>query len=58
MPFRFSSWTRRLTSAESEATLRAVRTRAGRTGDVDALAAALILQSYLDDPTGHDRLAA
>ena len=47
-----------LTSADSEATLRAVRTRAGRAGDVDALAAALILQSYLDDPTGHDRLAA
>ena len=41
-----------LTSAESEAALRAMRTRAGRAGDVDALAAALILQSYLDDPTG------
>lgn len=39
-----------LTSATAEATLRDTRTRAGRRGDVDALAATLILQSYLDDP--------
>ena len=39
-----------LTSADAEATLRETRTRAARPGDVDALAAALILQSYLDDP--------
>ena len=37
-----------LTSAEAEATLRATRTRAGRKSDVDAMAATLILQSYLD----------
>jgi putative Holliday junction resolvase len=39
-----------LTSATAEAELRGVRTRARRKGDVDALAASLILQSYLDDP--------
>lgn len=39
-----------LTSATAEASLRGMRTRAGRKSDVDALAAALILQSYLDDP--------
>jgi len=39
-----------LTSATAEAELRGVRTRAKRKGDVDALAASLILQSYLDDP--------
>jgi putative Holliday junction resolvase len=38
-----------LTSADAEATLRATRTRPGRKSDVDALAAALILQSYLDE---------
>jgi putative Holliday junction resolvase len=38
-----------LTSAEAEASLRATRTRPGRKADVDALAAALILQSYLDE---------
>ena len=38
-----------LTSAEAEATLRATRTRAGRKSDVDAMAATLILQSYLDE---------
>ena len=39
-----------LTSAAAEASLRETRTRASRKGDVDALAAAIILQSYLDDP--------
>lgn len=39
-----------LTSAASESLLRETRTRAPRGGDVDALAAAMILQSYLDDP--------
>jgi len=47
-----------LTSADAEASLRAHRTRAPREGDVDALAAALILQSYLDDPEAHAHLAA
>ena len=37
-----------LTSADAEATLRHTRTRAGSKSDVDALAAMLILQSYLD----------
>jgi putative Holliday junction resolvase len=47
-----------LTSAEAEASLRGHRTRAPRAGDVDALAATLILQSYLDDPAAHAHLAA
>ena len=47
-----------LTSAEAESRLRETRVGAKRSGDVDALAAMLILQSYLDDPSGHDRLAA
>jgi putative Holliday junction resolvase len=38
-----------LTSAEAEASLRHNRTRAGSKSDVDALAATLILQSYLDE---------
>ena len=37
-----------LTSAVAESELRAMRTRAARKSDVDALAAAMILQSYLD----------
>jgi len=37
-----------LTSAVAEAELRATRTRPSRKSDVDALAAMLILQSYLD----------
>jgi len=40
-----------LTSVEAERSLRETRTRAGRASDVDALAAALILQSYLDSPS-------
>ena len=47
-----------LTSAEAERTLRETRTRAGRATDVDALAAAIILQSYLDSPGSYDSLAA
>ena len=47
-----------LTSAEAEAALRETRTRAKRAGDVDALAASLILQSYLDHPGIHEQLAA
>lgn len=38
-----------LTSAEAEASLRGTRTRPGSKSDVDALAATLILQSFLDD---------
>ena len=37
-----------LTSAIAESELREIRTRASRKSDVDALAAAMILQSYLD----------
>jgi putative Holliday junction resolvase len=39
-----------LSSADAESQLRASRAGAKRKGDVDALAAAIILQSYLDDP--------
>ena len=47
-----------LTSAEAERSIRETRTRAGRSGDVDALAATLILQSYLDSPDAHEHIAA
>jgi putative Holliday junction resolvase len=47
-----------LTSATAEAQLRDARTRSKRPGDVDALAASLILQSYLDAPHDHDPAAA
>jgi putative Holliday junction resolvase len=47
-----------LSSAEAESRLRGTRTRASRSGDVDAVAAAVILQSYLDDPAAHERLAS
>jgi putative pre-16S rRNA nuclease len=46
------------TSANAEASLRSERTRAPRAGDVDAYAAMLILQSYLDDPAAHGQHAA
>ena len=39
-----------LTSASAQADLRAVRGGRHRKGEVDALAAAMILQSYLDHP--------
>jgi len=42
-----------LTSAIAESELRETRTRAGRKSDVDALAATIILQSFLDHPEGH-----
>jgi len=38
-----------LSSATAEASLRETRTRPGKKSDVDALAAAIILQSYLDE---------
>ena len=38
-----------LTSAVAADTLRASRTRAGRPSDLDAMAATLILQSFLDE---------
>jgi putative holliday junction resolvase len=45
-----------LTSADAEASLKRTRTRAGRKSDVDALAATLILQSFLDElPPGAAR---
>ena len=47
VPVKFVDET--LTSADAEATLRSTRTRPGKKSDVDALAAALILQSYLDE---------
>ncbi len=46
-----------LTSATAEAELRGKRTRAARSSDLDALAATLILQSYLDDPQAHGQHA-
>lgn len=47
-----------LTSAVAESELRGTRTRASEKGDVDALAATIILQSFLDHPEGHERVAA
>jgi putative Holliday junction resolvase len=47
-----------LTSSAAEQALRATRTRARRPGDVDAMAATIILQSYFDEPAAHERLAA
>ena len=47
-----------LTSAIAEHELAQHGTRARRKGDVDALAAAMILQSVLDDPEAHERLPA
>ena len=51
LPVRFVDET--LSSAEAESRLRGTRTRATRPGDVDAMAAAVILQSYLDQPEAH-----
>ncbi|MGZ5032034.1 MAG: Holliday junction resolvase RuvX [Usitatibacter sp.] len=47
-----------LTSATAQAQLRDTRTRPGKKSDIDALAAAIILQSYLDSPDDHEPLAA
>jgi putative holliday junction resolvase len=55
LPVRFVDET--LSSAEAQSRLRGARTRATRAGDVDAMAAAVILQSYLDDPEAHGPLA-
>lgn len=46
-----------LTSAEAEAQMRESHARSHARCDVDALAAAVILQSYLDEPDAHQRLA-
>ena len=45
-----------LSSAMAEAQLREQHARMRAKQDVDALAAAVILQSYLDDPASHERL--
>lgn len=47
-----------LTSATAEADLKHARTRARRPGDVDALAATYILQSYFDSPQAHGETAS
>jgi putative Holliday junction resolvase len=44
-----------LTSADAEASLRGMRTRAGSKSDVDALAATLILQSFLDEMPANNK---
>jgi len=46
-----------LSSAEAESQMREQHARIRAKQDVDALAAAVILQSYLDDPDAHERLA-
>jgi putative Holliday junction resolvase len=47
-----------LSSAEAQSRLKESRTRPGSRGDRDALAASLILQSYLDAPGAHGEQAA
>jgi putative Holliday junction resolvase len=47
-----------LSSATAEQALRDARTRPRRAGDVDAMAATIILQSFFDEPDAHERLAA
>jgi putative Holliday junction resolvase len=47
-----------LSSAAAESQLRGNRTRAKRKTDVDAMAAAVILQSYLDEPGAYPHAAA
>jgi putative Holliday junction resolvase len=47
-----------LSSAEAESRLREARTREWRKADVDAMAAAVILQSFLDSPQAHEPLAS
>ena len=47
-----------LTSATAERELRETHTRTWKKGDVDALAATIILQAVLDQPEGHERVAA
>jgi putative holliday junction resolvase len=47
-----------LTSSAAESQLRETRTRSPRSGDIDAVAASLILQSFLDQPGSHEQLVA
>jgi putative Holliday junction resolvase len=47
-----------LSSASAEEILRELRATARPTGDVDAVAAAIILQAYLDDPAASDHAAS
>jgi putative Holliday junction resolvase len=47
-----------LTSATAEASLRESRAGTRRKTDVDAVAAAIILQSYLDDPDSGEHAAS
>jgi len=47
-----------LSSAEAQGQLREQHARVGARCDIDALAAAVILQSYLDEPNAHERLAS
>jgi putative Holliday junction resolvase len=47
-----------LSSAAAESQLREARTRRSVKADVDALAAAIVLQSFLDSPAEHERLAS
>jgi len=47
-----------LTSATAESHLEHARTRERRPGDVDALAATYILQSWFDSPEAHGETAA
>ena len=47
-----------LTSATAESQLEHARTRERRPGDVDALAATYILQSWFDSPEAHGETAA
>ena len=46
-----------LTSAEAESQIREAVNRPARTAEVDAVAAAIILQSYLDHPEGRVHVA-
>ena len=47
-----------LSSAEAESRLREARTRERRKADLDAMSAAVILQSFLDSPQAHEPLAS
>ena len=46
-----------LSSSAAESQLREARTRTGRKADVDALAASIILQGFLDSPADHEPLS-
>lgn len=47
-----------LSSAEAQSRLRGARTRPQRKGEVDAVAAAIILQAWLDRPEAHGEAAS